>query len=315
MQCTKRQIKKVKLQEAGITLVALVVTIIVLLILAGVTITLALSNNGVIGRAQYSSNTWANATKDEETAMGQFATDVDTLTEGFINREGDSGGDTPEETETSAIKYPAGKTGATVTTGDTISITFKEGTETYTEDFMVLSEEPDAENKIMAMPYYNITKSTTDPKQSSTQSSVWDSTKNLAFSSSAYWTDEKINIPMSGANNVQQYIDAYNKKIALVTGGKEVNGTVTGGKAEAQIGRYYNTNPSGWDISRYSNQTNSENKKLLNPSGVGNFWLGSSSDSYYNVRSVLESGNIGAYHCDGSTGYSGVRPVIKISLS
>ena len=165
MKSTKRQIKKVKLQEAGITLVALVVTIIVLLILAGVTLTLALSNNGVMDRAQYASNTWANATKDEETAMGQFASDVDTLTEGFINREGDSGGDTPEETETSAIKYPAGKTGATVTTGDTISITFKEGTETYTEDFMVLSEEPDAENKIMAMPYYNITLDTTNPVQ------------------------------------------------------------------------------------------------------------------------------------------------------
>ena len=92
MKSTKRQIKKVKLQEAGITLVALVVTIIVLLILAGVTLTLALSNNGVMDRAQYASNTWANATKDEETAMGQFASDVDTLTEGFINREGGSGG-------------------------------------------------------------------------------------------------------------------------------------------------------------------------------------------------------------------------------
>ena len=82
MKSTKRQIKKVELQEAritsveehcvfhskknlqqaGITLLALVVTIIVLLILAGVTLTLALSNNGVMDRAQYASNTWANAT-------------------------------------------------------------------------------------------------------------------------------------------------------------------------------------------------------------------------------------------------------------
>ena len=84
--------RKESLKETGITLVALVVTIIVLLILAGVTLTLALSNNGVMDRAQYASNTWANATKDEETAMGQFASDVDTLTEGFINREGTPGG-------------------------------------------------------------------------------------------------------------------------------------------------------------------------------------------------------------------------------
>ena len=89
MKSTKRQIKKVELQEAGITsveehcvfhskknlqqagitLLALVVTIIVLLILAGVTISLALNNNGVIERAQYASNTWANATKDERSMM------------------------------------------------------------------------------------------------------------------------------------------------------------------------------------------------------------------------------------------------------
>ncbi len=38
--------------ERGITLVALVVTIVVLLILAGVTITYALSNNGIFKKAQ-----------------------------------------------------------------------------------------------------------------------------------------------------------------------------------------------------------------------------------------------------------------------
>ena len=38
--------------ERGITLVALVVTIVVLLILAGVTITYALSNNGIFERAK-----------------------------------------------------------------------------------------------------------------------------------------------------------------------------------------------------------------------------------------------------------------------
>ena len=50
-----KKIKKVNLNEMGITLVALVVTIIVLLILAGVTISLVLGDNGVIGRAQYAS--------------------------------------------------------------------------------------------------------------------------------------------------------------------------------------------------------------------------------------------------------------------
>ena len=71
--------RKESLKETGITLLALVVTIIVLLILAGVTITLALSNNGVMDRAQYASNTWANATKDEETMMGELGQQIDDL--------------------------------------------------------------------------------------------------------------------------------------------------------------------------------------------------------------------------------------------
>ncbi len=41
-----------KTNERGITLVALVVTIVVLLILAGITITYVLSDNGIIGQAQ-----------------------------------------------------------------------------------------------------------------------------------------------------------------------------------------------------------------------------------------------------------------------
>jgi len=56
-------------KERGITLVALVVTIIVLLILAGVTITLALSNRGVIKQAQNASSTWSEAEDNEAKAL------------------------------------------------------------------------------------------------------------------------------------------------------------------------------------------------------------------------------------------------------
>lgn len=41
-----------KKQEKGITLIALIVTIVVLLLLAGVTLNLVLSNNGVISKAK-----------------------------------------------------------------------------------------------------------------------------------------------------------------------------------------------------------------------------------------------------------------------
>ncbi|MBR3325162.1 MAG: type II secretion system protein [Clostridia bacterium] len=71
-------------EERGITLVALVVTIIVLLILAGVTITLALGSNGVIGRAQEASNTWANATKNEQAAMTEGETHVNNAIQQYV---------------------------------------------------------------------------------------------------------------------------------------------------------------------------------------------------------------------------------------
>ena len=69
------------LQNAGITLVALVVTIIAILILAGVTISLALGDNGIIGKAQYSSNMYANVTKNETTMMGEIEDSVVDLTD------------------------------------------------------------------------------------------------------------------------------------------------------------------------------------------------------------------------------------------
>lgn len=47
----KKRVKKLKLQEAGITLIALVVTIIVLLILVGVSISTLNGDNGLIARA------------------------------------------------------------------------------------------------------------------------------------------------------------------------------------------------------------------------------------------------------------------------
>ena len=71
--------KKQQFKQAGITLVALVVTIIVLLILAGVTISLALGSNGVMDRAQYASNTWANATKDETAMFGNIGESIKEL--------------------------------------------------------------------------------------------------------------------------------------------------------------------------------------------------------------------------------------------
>ena len=57
--------------QKGITLVALVVTIIVLIILAGVSIALVLGDNGVITKAKEGANAQAAASTNETHLMNQ----------------------------------------------------------------------------------------------------------------------------------------------------------------------------------------------------------------------------------------------------
>lgn len=66
-------------KENGITLVALVVTIIVLLILAGVAISLTVGNNGLFTRAQNAANTWRQAEKNEADTMNGAVTQYDSI--------------------------------------------------------------------------------------------------------------------------------------------------------------------------------------------------------------------------------------------
>ena len=57
-----RNKKKVqKLKEKGITLIALVVTIIILLILAGITLNMALSGDGLFSRARNAADKYKKA--------------------------------------------------------------------------------------------------------------------------------------------------------------------------------------------------------------------------------------------------------------
>ena len=62
----KKMTKKKSLQEQGITLIALVVTIIILLILAGVTLNMALSQNGLFSKTQEAAEKYKQAQSDEE---------------------------------------------------------------------------------------------------------------------------------------------------------------------------------------------------------------------------------------------------------
>lgn len=62
----KEEKNKMNRQEKGITLIALVVTIVVLLILAGVSIGLVLGDNGIIGKAKEARDKYAQAVENEK---------------------------------------------------------------------------------------------------------------------------------------------------------------------------------------------------------------------------------------------------------
>ena len=64
-------------KEKGITLVALVVTIIVLLILAGVAISLTIGQNGIFTRAQNATERWDKASTNEAEQMNDFTDTYD----------------------------------------------------------------------------------------------------------------------------------------------------------------------------------------------------------------------------------------------
>lgn len=67
--------------QKGITLVALVITIIVLLILAGVTITLTLGENGIFKTAEKAGENYTQAQRDELEGLNSFQNTLDRVIE------------------------------------------------------------------------------------------------------------------------------------------------------------------------------------------------------------------------------------------
>ena len=68
--------KQQKLKEKGITLIALVVTIIILLILAGVTLNMALSGDGLFSRARNAADKYKKAQEDEAKLISEIGKEM-----------------------------------------------------------------------------------------------------------------------------------------------------------------------------------------------------------------------------------------------
>lgn len=69
--------EKELIREKGITLIALIVTIVILLILASVTMALTFNNNGIFNKAKTAAQTYKNAASDESDALNNLEKQMD----------------------------------------------------------------------------------------------------------------------------------------------------------------------------------------------------------------------------------------------
>ena len=73
-------------ENRGITLIALAVTIIVILILAGVTIDALFSENGIINKAKEAANSMNNAVANDQAELNDLLEELNEIMNGWRKR-------------------------------------------------------------------------------------------------------------------------------------------------------------------------------------------------------------------------------------
>ena len=316
-------------QKKGITLIALVITIIVLLILAGISISMLSGDNGLLKRAGDARDETVAGQEKEQVELAYISAAIKKLG-GDVNK-------TDLQTELNS-SVGTGKTIVSPNANDTLNVNFTDTKHNYTvdagrvtrtsdgefensggsltgvdfgtgktattiepgedltigtESFRVLSKN---ENQIIAVPYYNITLVTPEENNGEYPNQTTEKPE-LEFSTEPYWEQGTDTIDMlDSRNNIQKYITAYSTKLS----------NATGGKVTARIARYSEMNASG------------VTKEIRNP-GIfitenyyERYWIGSCDTSGLNyVWKVNDSGNVTN---EKYTKTNGVRPLIVISL-
>ena len=79
-----------KINQKGITLIALVVTIIVLIILAGISINLLFGDNGIIKKAQDAGSEFKKSSNEEEIGLAELDRQIDNYLNGINGGSGDN---------------------------------------------------------------------------------------------------------------------------------------------------------------------------------------------------------------------------------
>ena len=295
--------------EKGITLVALVITIIVLLILAGVTLSMVMGDSGIFGKAN-------NAKEQTQLSNAEEIIKLAVLENKVKSVSGDADALTNEELKTEIEKKltEQGYTvnGSTVTyygdkTIDIESYLDKEKTTTYTaynvgdqvtvggEKFYVIKASSESEEKVTLLAEKNI--DTTTMVQS-------DSANKIAFSSTDYWKNiEGITYPYN-LNGVETSVSTDVINIA------KAYGTAKGGEGRLM------TVEEAYEITGLTSSGTINSPDWIKAT---NYWLGSA-DNAGSLWGVLgERSYLGGsgFRVDGSVGGIGygVRPVIELSKS
>ena len=90
-------------KEQGITLIALVVTIVVLLILAGITINMLFSNGGIFKVAQDAANAWNQAVVNEQADLDNLTEQIQNLVNGQLGGGTGTGGGDEEPVDITTV--------------------------------------------------------------------------------------------------------------------------------------------------------------------------------------------------------------------
>lgn len=314
-------------KEKGITLVALVTSIIVLLILATVSIQVLTGDNGLLTKSESAVDKYSEGEVCEQIKLAYLeckteklynsnVDDVEFLTNSLKEKLNDNnltvkvknGKVTVNMTvkgEPKTYKYNSStgrafldiinygnKTEETVNAGDDIFI--------GTEKFRVFYNK---DGVIKAMPFFNLKLDSSPMRQATQEEADNEQEGTNTFSSRKYWSgtdggaDDTIDINMTAEENyIQQFIVEYEKTLESI-GAMEI--TVRACKKQ----------DLGSELSDML--SNIQKRNIANPSQKGVFFLGSAQYSNNSrVYVVNNAGNIVNYYYHYSS--QGVRPIIII---
>ena len=275
----------------GITLVALVITIIILIILAGVTISLVMGDNGIATKARMGAQNYQNASEEERVLINTL---LDNVTE-----------TNPTPPVTVEWKFATGgdkDSSGTITAGDLVQ---PKNSTLANEKFWVIKVGTGADPVVTLLAEKCVKVSSGEG-----QYTQMDNAGTLAFGSSkVYYTNPTTYSSICGE---------VNNYVARFTGAgmhlQEVTNEAGTGTISGLYGRLlWGTNSSG-EIQEVITLSSTiaygpEGKKLK-------YWLGSPREgSAYDVWSVDGSGGYVSNFRFYDDSYYGVRPVLEVLMS